>query len=37
MFCMASAPAEQFRLGDPIKIQVVRVDLDKGEIDFMLP
>lgn len=27
----------QFRLGDPIKIQVARVDLDQCEIDFVLP
>jgi ribonuclease R len=26
----------RFRLGDPIKVQVVRVDLDQCEIDFML-
>jgi len=26
----------RFRLGDPIKIQVARVDLDKREIDFVL-
>lgn len=26
----------RFRLGDPIKIQVARVDLDQGEMDFVL-
>lgn len=27
----------RFRLGHPVKIQVARVDLDQGQIDFVLP
>ena len=26
----------RFRLGDPVKVQVARVDLDQGQIDFVL-
>lgn len=28
---------KRYRLGDPIRVQVVRVDLDQREIDFVLP
>ncbi len=27
----------RFRLGDPVTVQIARVDLDQGQIDFVLP
>lgn len=33
---MGERTNRRFRLGEPIKIQVARVDLDQGEIDFVL-